>query len=120
MSNALKCDRCGELYECDHLAEITTSDGVTRTRMKIVNSHYAIDLCEKCCRSFEEWWSNLVPAVMEDANPKNVRPVIFSDYPNLRDWTKTYLKVYGGDMPPQDLWDRAVNHYKQREELEND
>lgn len=60
MARALKCDRCGDLYEyhrMEYMGSYINSIQIINTNIDCCNSWIArtLDLCPKCCGELIKW-----------------------------------------------------------------
>lgn len=56
MSQALKCDRCGKLYECYDGVEFLQGGNKYRSLFFLGKGQYkSFDLCEDCMKDAKEW-----------------------------------------------------------------
>ena len=63
MSEAFKCDRCGQLYEFSHLPHyrIITSPGIN-----------VLDLCQNCFDTLEKWINGDVQMIVFNDSKANI------------------------------------------------
>ena len=60
MSDAKKCDRCGNYYVEGVTYPVVSLTSGTSKQISVIGSiYYDCDLCQNCWHSFESWWKNV-------------------------------------------------------------